>query len=180
MTLNTFTGLCLIAGVLTIASSAHAAVDSVYQWSVPVAPAADQGDRPLARAYLWIPEHCQQVRAIVFGQHNMLEEDILDHPAFRKAMADLGVAIVWVSPSMDARVASPDSIKRFDTVLSDLAAVSGYAELATAPLLPIGHSAHASFPWNFAAWAPARTAISIHCRYALKEYSTIRSADCFI
>jgi len=131
---------------------------------VPVAPAADQGNRPQATAYLWIPEQCKYVKAVVIGQHNMLEEDILDHPAFRSAMADLGIAIIWVSPSMDARVASADSIKRFDAVLADLASASGYSELAAAPVIPIGHSAHASYPWNFAAFAPARTlgVLSIH------------------
>jgi hypothetical protein len=154
---------CFMASVMCT-SLAQAAVDSVYQWAVPVAPAADQGKRPLARAYLWIPEHCQHVRAVVLGQQNMLEEDILDHPAFRSAMAKLDVAIVWVSPSMDHLVASPESIKRFDAVLQDLATASGYSELATAPVAPIGHSAHATFPWNFAAWAPGRTlgVLSVH------------------
>ena len=156
--------LCLLTSLLLRAALASAAVDSVYQWAVPVAPASDQGTRPLARAYLWIPEKCTRVRAVVIGQHNMLEEDILDHPAFRGAMADLGIAIVWVSPSMDHLVASHDSIKRFNTMLSDLANVSGYDELATAPVIPIGHSAHATFPWNFAAWAPDRTLciLSVH------------------
>lgn len=41
---------------------------------------------------------------------------------------------------------------------------SGYKELAYAPVVPIGHSAAASYPWNFAAWNPERTlaVLSIH------------------
>ena len=155
---------CLALLILTLTTPSRGAVDSVYQWSVPVAPVGARADQALSRAYLWIPQQCEHVRAVVLGQHNMLEEDILDHPAFRAAMAKLGVAIVWITPSMDFRVATAESIKRFDAVLSDLAGASGYTELATAPVLPIGHSAHATFPWNFAAWAPQRTlgVLSIH------------------
>ncbi|HEX3356553.1 MAG TPA: hypothetical protein VHS31_06180 [Tepidisphaeraceae bacterium] len=151
-------------GIITAAPVSWAAVDSVYQWSVPVAPSPDQSNRPAARAFLWVPEKCQRISAVVVGEHNMLEEDILDHPTFRRAMADLNIAIVWVSPSMESRVATPSAAHRFDAMLSDLAKVSGYSELAFAPVIPIGHSAHATYPWNFAAWEPQRTLciLSIH------------------
>ncbi len=45
-----------------------------------------------------------------------------------------------------------------------LANQSGYEELKIAPLIPLGHSASATFPWNCAAWSPARTLaiISVH------------------
>ncbi|MGQ1948330.1 hypothetical protein ACT3CD_14640 [Geofilum sp. OHC36d9] len=54
--------------------------------------------------------------------------------------------------------------KHFENMMNDLAQVSGYRELANVPVIPIGHSACASFPWNFAAWNPQRTlcAISQH------------------
>jgi hypothetical protein len=42
-------------------------------------------------------------------------------------------------------------------MMGALADESGYAELATTPVIPIGHSACASYPWNFAAWNPTRT-----------------------
>src|SRR5688572_21009263 len=76
-----------------------------YQWSVPVVPsvAADMKDRPASRAYLWIPPDCRYVRGVVVGQQNMLEERILEHPEFRNTMAELGLAVVWISPSMDHR-----------------------------------------------------------------------------
>lgn len=47
--------------------------------------------------------------------------------------------------------------EHFERVVSALAGVSGYEELARAPVVPLGHSACATFPWNFAAWAPDRT-----------------------
>ena len=43
----------------------------------------------------------RRVRAIVQAEQNMLEEDILDHPLFLQAMADLDVAIICVAPSME-------------------------------------------------------------------------------
>jgi hypothetical protein len=41
--------------------------------------------------------------------------------------------------------------------MKSLADQSGYAELATAPVVPIGHSAAAMLPEYFAAWRPQRT-----------------------
>ena len=46
-----------------------------WQWAVPV----DNG-----YAFLWIPPGCDQVRGVMFGQHNMLEEGIMEHPAMRE------------------------------------------------------------------------------------------------
>lgn len=42
--------------------------------------------------------------------------------------------------------------------MGNLADQSGHAEIAKAPVIPLGHySAQATFPWNFAAWNPNRT-----------------------
>ena len=136
-----------------------------YQWSVPVQPAEGAKAPAAPRAFLWIPPTCQRVRAVVVGQHNMLEEDILEHPDFRESMSDLGVAIVWITPALDLPFVPSRSGRQFNQMLKDLAAVSGYSELAFAPISPIGHSAAASYPWNFAAWAARRTlGDSLHSR----------------
>ena len=42
----------------------------------------------LACVFLWIPPHSKQVRTVVVGQNNMVEQGILEHPAFRNALAD--------------------------------------------------------------------------------------------
>lgn len=42
-------------------------------------------------------------------------------------------------------------------MLAAVAVESGHGELTQAPLVPIGHSAAASFPWYVAAWKPERT-----------------------
>ena len=36
-----------------------------------------------------------------WGQHNMEEEPILEHPTFRQALSELGLAAVWVTPGFD-------------------------------------------------------------------------------
>jgi hypothetical protein len=120
-----------------------------WQWSVPLAS---------GRAFLWIPPACDRVRAVVVGQNNMLEQGILEHAALRRTLAALGIAEVWLVPPFD-NVFQFDrgAGERFDAVMRSLGDVSGYDELASAPFIPIGHSACASYPWNFAAWNPSRT-----------------------
>jgi len=54
----------------------------VWQWSVKVDSVVSGETRDHPRAFLWIPENCKQVRAVIFAQHNMIEEGILEHPAF--------------------------------------------------------------------------------------------------
>ncbi len=39
-------------------------------------------------------------------------------------------------------------------MMKNLSEISGYTELEFAPVIPIGHSAMATYPWNFAAWNP--------------------------
>jgi hypothetical protein len=70
----------------------------------------------------------------------------------------LGIAEVFVAPAFDNVFRFDRGAgERFDAMMRDLATESGYAELADAPVVPIGHSACASYPWNFGAWNPRRT-----------------------
>jgi hypothetical protein len=133
-----------------------------WQWSVDVpGPKSDENGRQ-PTAFLWVPPNCQHVRAVVIGQHNMEEEPILEHPAFRRAMGELGVAEVWLSPALDPFFRfDKGAAERFDVMMKALAEESGYSELEKCPVIPIGHSAMASYPWNFAAWAPNRTLAAI-------------------
>jgi hypothetical protein len=127
-----------------------------WQWSAPV-PALSGKPTEKPRAFLWIPADCRVVRGIVFGQHNMEEEGVLEHPAFRRALTELGFAAVWVAPGFDGHFRFDQGAgDRLDAMLQALAAQSGYAELATAPIVPVGHSAAASLPWYMAAWKPER------------------------
>lgn len=138
-----------------------------YQWSVPVPSVVSEETGAAPRAYLWIPPDCQRIRAVVVGQHNMLEEPVLEHPAFRATLAELGMASIWVTPALDGTFREGMvSGARFENMFQALAEESGYAELVHAPVVVIGHSAMAEFPYRFAAWNPARTLAAISLKGA--------------
>jgi hypothetical protein len=144
--------------------SANAAV---WQWSVSVDSITMPNSQAHPRAFLWIPPDCKRVRAVVVGQYNMLEDPILQDAGFRRSLAQLGFAEILIAPTFDTwqNATNNDSInEKFDALLKSLADESGYSELQFAPVVPIGHSAMASFPWNFAAWNPQRTLaiLSVH------------------
>jgi hypothetical protein len=156
--------LGLAAGLLLPFAPSLAAAE--YQWSALMSPATPNvGQSP--RAFLWIPPDCRRVRAVVVGQNNMIEEGILQHPLFRREMASLGIAEIFIAPPFDTfqSATNNDAAQAsFNAMLKSLAADSGYGELEFAPVVPLGHSAMASYPWNFAAWNPERTLaiLSVH------------------
>ncbi len=148
-------GLSIALAVAVMALPAHAVV---YQWSTTVDDFTSPESKSHPRAFLWIPEQCKHVRAVVIAPQNMQEEQLFNHPAFRKQLAELDFAIVWVAPPFgnDFRFDTGDD-KILEHVLADLADRSGYEEIRNAPLVPVGHSATASWCWDVAAWNPART-----------------------
>jgi hypothetical protein len=133
-----------------------------WQWSAPVVSVVSDETKDHPRAFLWVPPDCTRVRGVIVAQHNMIEEGILEHPALRKALAEIGFAAVWVTPAFDGNFNFDTGAgKHFDAMITALAEVSGYGELRHAPIVPIGHSAMASYPYHFAAWNPARCAAAI-------------------
>lgn len=140
--------------------------DAVWQWSTTVNALTSKETNDHPTAFLWIPPNCKQVKGVVIGQHNMLEEGILEHPAFRENLAKLGFAEIWVTPALDMvyDFNATISLTAFNEMINSFADISGYSELQFAPIIPIGHSAVASYPWNFAASNPSRTLaiISVH------------------
>lgn len=162
----------VLALVLVLHPAATGA--ALWQWMVEMPGEASPETGAAPNAFLWIPPHCEQVRGVVVGQHNMEEETILEHPVFRAALAELGLAAVWVTPPFDPAFHAPEgSGERFDKLMQRLADASGYEEVGWAPVVPIGHSAAASYPWNFAAWRPARTlaAISVSGQWPFSGYA---------
>lgn len=154
--------LLAIGTVCRVLLACAGASGAEYQWSVPVASLTSNETKGPPRAFLWIPPDCVRVRAVVLGQHNMLEEPVLEHPAFRAALAELGFAAVWVTPPVGgSEKLGPEEGAHFEEMFRALAGESGYSELAQAPVVPIGHSAMAEFPYLFAAWKPARTLAAI-------------------
>lgn len=154
--------LALVAGLFCHALPVKAEHPAVWQWAVPVEEVVSPETQGAPRAYLWIPPNCQKLRGVVLGQHNMEEEPILEHPGFRKALAELDFAAVWITPPLGMDLQADAVLgTRFEGVLSALGTASGYTELGTVPVVPVGHSAAASFPWSFAAWKPERTLAAI-------------------
>lgn len=116
-------------------------------------------------AFLWIPEGCGKVRFAVLSQQNMTEEALLRSPRFREKMTELGGAFIWVAPWFSQNWSPTTGCQQtFEEMMVGLAGQSGHEELTSVPIVPFGHSAQATFPWNFAAWNPGRTlaVISFH------------------
>ncbi|MCD8313863.1 MAG: hypothetical protein LUC24_06855 [Bacteroidales bacterium] len=136
-----------------------------WQWSVKLPGVVSEETGAPSEAFLWIPADCERVKAVVIGTHNMDEEPLFENPFFRHDLAKSDVAIIWITPLWDyAWDISSGCQEAFEKMMADLAEVSGYDELAYAPVVPLGHSAMATYPWNFAAWNPERTlaVISYH------------------
>lgn len=140
-------------GIILVFVSVNAGAQ-VWQWSVSV-----KGEKKdSATAYLWIPETAKRVKGIVFAQQNMEEISIVEHPVFRKEMEKLSFAIIWVSPFFDHLFRFNEGAGQvLDQFLQELASSSGYKEIAYVPIVTMGHSAAASWPYYYAAWNPGRT-----------------------
>lgn len=109
-------------------------------------------------AFLWIPENCKHVNFAVLAQQNMTEEALLRSPRFRQKMVELGGALIWVAPWFSQNWSPTTGCQQtFEEMMVGLAGQSGHKEIASVPIVTFGHSAQATFPWNFAAWNPKRT-----------------------
>jgi hypothetical protein len=176
-------GRVLAALLLCVLSAGRASYAAVYQWSALVDDVVSSETKDHPRAFLWIPDHCQRVRAILIADQNMEEEQIFQDAEFRKTLADLGFAEIWIAPGMgsiDFRFDQGDG-QKLEKLLGALANESGYQEIESAPLVPMGHSATASWCWDVAAWNPQRVlavlSISGTWPYFSSKYWGNRSVD---
>ena len=152
----------LTAFLLTLFGARSVSYAAEWQWSVTVASVTSDETKEPPRAFLWIPPTCERVRAVLVGQHNMLEEPLFENPTFRAALSELAIAEVWITPILGGQTQFGESEKaHFEELFKLLAAESGYDELAHAPVIPIGHSAMADFPYLYAAANPACTLAAI-------------------
>ena len=152
--------------------------DAEYQWSLDVKGVISKETKKPPRAYLWLPEWgtgngkretgngergTGKIEAVVLGMHNMLEEPIFAHPVFRSEMAKARIGICWVTPMIPQKWDElPESeIAAIESMMRDFAALTGHTELSSAPLVPLGHSAMATYPYLFAAARPGRTRLAV-------------------
>ena len=117
----------------------------------------DKGKSKLTTAYLWIPEACQTVRGLVLAQQNVAEQSFAENAVIRQACRDTDLAMVWFYPAFAPTFEHPEQDGAvLQKALDELATVSGYAEIASAPWLPFGHSTMGSFAQRLANWKPER------------------------
>ena len=114
--------------LILLALFAASSPAAVFQYTVAVATEKGQ-----SQAFLWLPPQAKQIRGIVIGGMTLAERELVKDPAIRQACADQQLAIIFLKCGLSA--ADPQK------VLDDLARVSGYRELAVAPLFFVGHSA---------------------------------------
>lgn len=142
----------LVFALLLLCSALFATAQE-WQWSVRLKGfiSSETGKEPTA--FLWIPSDCHQLRAVMVGKHNMSEETLFEMPRFREALSRMGIGLVWITPGIDQQWdVTKGTQEIFNRMMNDLAEVSGYSELEHIPVVPVGHSAMATYPWNFAAW----------------------------
>lgn len=134
---------------------AYSATDAESKSNYPVFDCAigEQGKR----AFLRLPKGNSEVKAILYCHQNMTEEVLFRSKLFTDRMDSLDVAMAFVQQGSQNWDTASGCQERFDSIISDFASATGHQEISTAPIIPFGHSAQATFPWNFAAWNPQRT-----------------------
>ncbi len=139
-------------------------VNAIFQY---FAPSTDPKARPNSGAYLWLPPKSAVIRAVMVGIHNGLPLPLLQHPAVREVCRKHGIAQILLTPNgteigpvmlkdLVFDVTDPARTAIYDSYLSRLAELSGHPELASAPAVPLAHSAYASFPFDLAMRDPDR------------------------
>lgn len=142
--------ICLTAFAQTINVKSRAEFDFF---------AGDEG----ARYYIRLPRGQREVKAVLYCHQNMTEEVLFRSPSFTHQMDSLGVAMAFIqrgSQNWDVTRKGDDGLncqERFEKIMKAFAGGTEHPEIATAKVIPFGHSAQATFPWNFAAWNPERT-----------------------
>ncbi len=134
---------------------AYSATDAESKSNYPVFDCAigEQGKR----AFLRLPKGNSEVKAILYCHQNMTEEVLFRSKLFTDRMDSLDVAMAFVQQGSQNWDTASGCQERFDSIISGFASATGHQEINTAPIIPFGHSAQATFPWNFAAWNPQRT-----------------------
>ena len=123
-----------------------------------------QTGEPGQRAFLRLPRGHREVKAVLYCHQNMTEEVLFRSRRFCQQMDSLGVAMAFVQRGSLNWDVNSGCQERFEKLISQFAEGTEHPELLSAPIIPFGHSAQATFPWNFAAWNPERTlcVISFH------------------
>jgi len=152
--------------LIVAATSAWAVgASGMYKWSIELTGYVSPETGKAPNAFLWIPDGCKRVKAVIVAQQNMTEEALFHNESFQRRLKAMDVAFVWVAPAFsNSWDPATGCQSTFDEMMTGLAYQSGHEEIERCPVIPFGHSAQATFPWNFAAFNPDRTLciISFH------------------
>lgn len=143
-------GAFWLGAVAAVWSAERTPVGQVFQWATTgVSAAWPDGSAHRATLYLWIPEQTERLRGLVIMGTNVPEHMLVGHPAIRRACAEADLGLVWAVPTFwrfgqIAKEPGADArqVLFLEQLLAQLADVSGYAEVATVPWLPVGESGH--------------------------------------
>lgn len=101
----------------------------IYQYSVALTGYVSTETGKAPTAYLWIPEGCQQVKAVMLAQQNMTEEMLYKNETFREKMKALDLALVWVAPWFSQNWDPTTGCQQtFEEMMVGLAGQSGHKE----------------------------------------------------
>ena len=107
-----------------------------WQWVVTLKGFVSDETKKEPETFLWIPENCEKLSALMWSQQNMTEETLFEMPSFRDSLAEMGVGLIWIAPGIDQQWdVRKGTQKVFDQIMNDLAEVSGYTELREVPLI---------------------------------------------
>ncbi len=162
--------IIIFLGISGNADAQKSPYNQVYQYSVMVGS---------SRAYLWIPPDCSYVRGVVIALNNLTERSWLEDPLIRKTASQEGLGIIWVGPPKNYggevlnTQMKPGSVEALTNMLRDFADVSGYSDIAYAPIIVTGHSAHGQFAWD----VPNRIPLRVIAAIPIKTYPLPDSLD---
>jgi pimeloyl-ACP methyl ester carboxylesterase len=135
-------------------------------WSFRVADATRDYD-------LWIPPETSAVRGLVVAHNYGFCTDFFKNGELRRMLAANNCGLVLSTAKIPLKAGNEKdfwpSPAQFLAAISNLAVASGHAELANAPLLPVGHSNGTTWSAGFAAEYPDRVFGYIACKVAYGE-----------
>lgn len=122
--------------------------DSIFDYA-----SGEEGNNAMLR----LPHGSDSVTAILYTHQNMTEEVLFRSKRFTDKMDSLGVAMAFIQSGSQNWDVKEGCQERFENIIKDFAEGTNHPEILKAPIIPFGHSAQATFPWNFAAWNPDKT-----------------------
>lgn len=122
--------ILIMAGIILVAAALSAA-DLVFQYRL-VFPSGDP-KKPDREGLMWIPPEAKTIRGVLMSGMTLMERDMSRDAQVRKVCAEEQVAIIFLRFGLGGEGLPQQA-------LDQAAQLSGYEELAKAPMFFVGHS----------------------------------------